>query len=158
MFDFDEAEQTNCVEPLLDGRINEACLHELCGKDSQGQQRSACAQVVCMVPQGEDGWNYEQVVPVVGRDIKLSGLSILHSEPIKGQILLEAPSVTGSRFVRCEVQESRDIGHGYFHISLSGKEVVNVDAIDRNRIECNLANFTEETTLTTDTAVPQSAF
>ncbi|MFK7819909.1 MAG: hypothetical protein AB8G99_14400 [Planctomycetaceae bacterium] len=149
MFDFVEAGQRKRVEAILAGRINESCLQELCGQDARGKQRSACIQVVCMVPEGDEGWDFTSVTPVVSRDISLSGLSILHREPVEGPILLEAPSVTGSRFVRCEVQHCRDLGHGYFHIGLSAKEVVNIEAIDRNRIERRLAEFAEEAAATT---------
>lgn len=140
MFDFGEVANRRRVETILTGRMNDLCLEELRGQN-RFKNRSSCINVVCIIPPGENGWDFDKASPAISRDLSQHGVSIVHNERLEGEILLEVPKIQGSDFVRCAVKHCSELGRGYFQIGMSAQEVCDVEAIDRNRLERRLAEF-----------------
>lgn len=152
MFDFSGAGNRRRVEAILTSRMNDLCFEELCGS-ARNKDRSACVNVICLVPRTDDGtWDFEQAMPALSRDISQSGVSVLHNAELNGEYLVEVPRVQGSDFVRCAIQHNSQMGRGFFHIGMSAKEVVHVEALERNKLERRLADFEAETVTAADMA------
>jgi hypothetical protein len=144
MFDFGDAGNRRRVEAILTSRMNGLCFDELRGS-ARTRDRSACVIVTCVVPRADDGgWDFAQAMPALSRDISQTGVSVLHNAELSGEYLVEVPRVQGSDFMRCTVQHSSQMGRGFFHIGMSAKEVVHVEALDRNKLERRLAEFEVE--------------
>lgn len=141
MFDFEEAGSRRRVEAILTSRMNERCLEELRGT-SRAAGRATYITVTCLIPRNASGeWAFSEALPALSRDISKAGISVIHDSKLNGEILVEVPRTEGSDFVRCAVQHNHEMGHGHFHVGLSAKEVVHVEALERNTLERRLAEF-----------------
>ena len=120
------------AQSVLTSRINKKALAELSDTGREIHRSSFC-KVVFLIPATKCGWNVEEAVPVVSRDISTDGLSVVHTDSVTTEsVLIGLIEANDLKFVRCSVQHSTELGYGFHHIGLMAVEVTN---IDRRRAE-----------------------
>lgn len=150
MFDFTSPIKRKRVQAVLTNRVNQKCMDELHG-NGRDVDRTPYVHALIAVPGTKRKWRYEEAFPVLGRDISPSGVAVLHSSEVAGELLIEIPGQNISNFVRCVVQHANDLGFGYWHIGLSAKEIVELSREDYRALQKRLAEINVQAEIQTPT-------
>lgn len=128
------------AQAVLANRINERAMQEL--TSDRAPERSPFCKTVYLIPPRGRSWDPANASIVVSRDIAPGGLSIVHTSDLNDtEVLIGLPSENATRFLRCAVQHSTDIGHGYFQIGLMAEQVDDLDRHENEALEQRVAEL-----------------
>lgn len=144
MFEFTQAQKRKRVQAVLTARMNQRCMDEMYGgAGGRGADRTPYSMALVVIPGSRKNWEYDDAFPALSRDISPNGLAILHTAPLEGELLVEIPGDNSSNFVRCTVQNCRELGHGYWQTGLQGHEVVDIDYHYQRVLDERMADFAQ---------------
>ncbi|MBW3542020.1 MAG: hypothetical protein KY476_17260 [Planctomycetes bacterium] len=129
MFGFLFERKRQEVRRALASRINLRCADGIRHAD-RGATRSPFCEILWLMPDdGDRGEAFEEMTPVVGKDISTQGIAIVHNQPVTAKrVLVALDGQFGPSFIRSTVEHSTPLGHGFYQIGLHPDEVVQLEA------------------------------
>ncbi|HUG94392.1 MAG TPA: hypothetical protein VML55_26410 [Planctomycetaceae bacterium] len=113
------------VRKALASRINHRCADQL-RHTSRATTRSPFCEVVWLIPDVSDlSEAFDEMMPVVSKDISTQGVSLIHTQPAASRrVVIGLEGQHGPSFIRATVEHSTPLGYGFYQIGLSPEEVL----------------------------------
>ncbi len=132
MFGFLFHKKRGEVKRILHGRMNRAFVKQI---DNKGREtsRGAYCEVVWVLPYDHrtKRADFDQVRPVVTKDISSSGMSLIHNEPLTDEkVVVGLHCETDRKFLLCTLQHCTPLGYGFYMIGLCPDEVLSIELHD----------------------------
>ena len=141
MFNFSHYRKREEVQKVLTHRVN----HALMDRMREGERKSArtgLGEIVFLVPSVNGRPDYRQAVPVIGKDMSVQGLSLIHTAPVAGESLYVAlQDEPNPRVLHGKVEHCTPLGFGFHQIGLLPHEVVAMDDSALRDLRQRLAEF-----------------
>ena len=146
MFGFLFQKKREDVRRLLSGRMNRRYFRQFRYGDRLNPRGSFC-EVVWIIPydEGSSEPQFDQLFPLVTKDISSEGLSLIHNQPIHiKRMLVGLESSVEVNFVVCELQHSTPLGYGFYQVGLLPMEVVYLDQATVEGLKRQFEQFEEQ--------------
>ena len=130
------------AQNVLTSRINEGAVAAL--TSDRAPERSPFCKPVFLIPAEGRSWNPAAAHVVVSRDIAPGGLSIVHTEELGDRVLIGLPGKNDTKFLRCSIQHSTDIGYGFFQIGLLAEQIDDLDGSEVRALERRIESLTKD--------------